>query len=171
MLIFTVFIVWWPWKLGQGHQNLFKSLTIPTYLGFAPPTQVLPRNSLKLLDTMLICLLLHKLLFYLILSGIALGIFCCKGTDWLDLTLTWRLFYLTFWQPDDDFLTLLFDWIGLDWLIYDPLSIKVMSGYYLSVCGTFTRLQTCDFLLQHTLEIFSMFSFVWGKIYKHVLWM
>ena len=29
MLIFTVFIVWWPWKLGQGHHNLFKSLTIP----------------------------------------------------------------------------------------------------------------------------------------------
>ena len=25
-LIFTVFIVWWPWKLGQGHQNLIKSL-------------------------------------------------------------------------------------------------------------------------------------------------
>ena len=21
-LIFTVFIVWWPWKLGQGHENL-----------------------------------------------------------------------------------------------------------------------------------------------------
>ena len=32
MLILTVFIVWWPWKLGQGHQNLIKSsnlLTIP----------------------------------------------------------------------------------------------------------------------------------------------
>ena len=24
-LSFTVFIVWWPWKLGQGHQNLIKS--------------------------------------------------------------------------------------------------------------------------------------------------
>ena len=23
---FLVFIVWWPWKLGQGHQNLLKSL-------------------------------------------------------------------------------------------------------------------------------------------------
>ena len=50
---------------------------------------------------MQICLLLHKLLFYLILSGIALGIFCCKGTD-----LTW-LFDLTWWL----------DWTGLtDWL-------------------------------------------------------
>ena len=26
---FTVFIVWWPWKLGQGHQNLTKSLHHP----------------------------------------------------------------------------------------------------------------------------------------------
>ena len=25
-LIFTVCIVWWPWKLDQGHQNLIKSL-------------------------------------------------------------------------------------------------------------------------------------------------
>ena len=28
-LIFTVFIVWWPWKLGQCHQNLTKSLIHP----------------------------------------------------------------------------------------------------------------------------------------------
>ena len=27
--IFTVFIVWWPWKLGQVHQNLIKSLNHP----------------------------------------------------------------------------------------------------------------------------------------------
>ena len=25
-LIFTVFIGWWPWKLGQGHQDLINSL-------------------------------------------------------------------------------------------------------------------------------------------------
>ena len=24
-----VLIVWWPWKLGQGHQNLFKSFDYP----------------------------------------------------------------------------------------------------------------------------------------------
>ena len=29
-LIFTVFIVWWLWKLGQGHQNLIKPLNHPT---------------------------------------------------------------------------------------------------------------------------------------------
>ena len=28
-LIFTVFIVWWPWKLGQGHQNLINSFNYP----------------------------------------------------------------------------------------------------------------------------------------------
>ena len=28
-LIFTTFIVWWPWKLGQGHQTLIKSLNHP----------------------------------------------------------------------------------------------------------------------------------------------
>ena len=28
-LIFTVFIVWWSWKLGQGHQNLIKSFNYP----------------------------------------------------------------------------------------------------------------------------------------------
>ena len=28
-LIFTVFIVWWPWKLGQGHQNLTNPFIIP----------------------------------------------------------------------------------------------------------------------------------------------
>ena len=28
MLIITVFIVWWPWKLSQGHQNLINSLII-----------------------------------------------------------------------------------------------------------------------------------------------
>ena len=28
-LIFTVFIVWWPWKLGQDHQYLINSLIIP----------------------------------------------------------------------------------------------------------------------------------------------
>ena len=28
-LIFTVFIVWWPWKLGQGHQNLINSFNDP----------------------------------------------------------------------------------------------------------------------------------------------
>ena len=27
-LIFTVFIVWWPWKLGHGHQNLINSILI-----------------------------------------------------------------------------------------------------------------------------------------------
>ena len=26
---FTVFIVWWPWKLGQGHRNLNQSLKHP----------------------------------------------------------------------------------------------------------------------------------------------
>ena len=28
-VIFKVFIVWWPWKLGQSHQNLIKSLNDP----------------------------------------------------------------------------------------------------------------------------------------------
>ena len=28
-LIFTVFIVWWPWKLGNGHQNLINSFNYP----------------------------------------------------------------------------------------------------------------------------------------------
>ena len=28
-LIFTVFKVWWPWTLGQGHQNLIKSFNYP----------------------------------------------------------------------------------------------------------------------------------------------
>ena len=28
-LIFTVFIVWWPWKWGQGHQNLINSFKYP----------------------------------------------------------------------------------------------------------------------------------------------
>ena len=28
-LIFRVFIVWWPWKLGQGHQNLINSFDYP----------------------------------------------------------------------------------------------------------------------------------------------
>ena len=28
-LIFTVFIVCWPWKLGQGHQNLINSFNYP----------------------------------------------------------------------------------------------------------------------------------------------
>ena len=28
-LIFTVLIVWWPWKLGQGHQNLISSFNYP----------------------------------------------------------------------------------------------------------------------------------------------
>ena len=31
-LIFTIFIMWWPWKLGQGHQNLITS--------FLPPNNV-----------------------------------------------------------------------------------------------------------------------------------
>ena len=29
--LFLVFIVWWPWKLGQGHQNLLKSLNYPNF--------------------------------------------------------------------------------------------------------------------------------------------
>ena len=29
-LTFTVFIVWWPWKLGQGHQNVIKSFNYPS---------------------------------------------------------------------------------------------------------------------------------------------
>ena len=29
-LIFTVFILWWPWKLGQGHHDLIKSLNHPS---------------------------------------------------------------------------------------------------------------------------------------------
>ena len=29
MLIFTVFIVWWPSKLGQGHRNLINSFNYP----------------------------------------------------------------------------------------------------------------------------------------------
>ena len=29
-LIFTIFIVWWPWKLGQGHQNLINSFNYPS---------------------------------------------------------------------------------------------------------------------------------------------
>ena len=46
-------------------------------------TKMLEVKNYQNLDTMQICLLLHKLLFYLILSGIALGIFCCKGMiDW-----------------------------------------------------------------------------------------
>ena len=28
-LIFTVFIVWWPWKLGHGNQNLINSFNYP----------------------------------------------------------------------------------------------------------------------------------------------
>ena len=28
-LIFTVLIAWWPWKLGQSHQNLIKSFNYP----------------------------------------------------------------------------------------------------------------------------------------------
>ena len=33
MLIFTVLIVWWPWKLGQGHQNLINSfITMIQYI-------------------------------------------------------------------------------------------------------------------------------------------
>ena len=27
---FLVFKVWWPWKLGQGHQNLIRSLNYPS---------------------------------------------------------------------------------------------------------------------------------------------
>ena len=34
-LMFTVFIVWWPWKLGQGHQNLlFFIIRIIQYIKF-----------------------------------------------------------------------------------------------------------------------------------------
>ena len=29
MLICTTFIVWWPWKFGQGHQNLINSFNYP----------------------------------------------------------------------------------------------------------------------------------------------
>ena len=29
MLIFKLFLGWWPWKLGQGHQNLIKPLYYP----------------------------------------------------------------------------------------------------------------------------------------------
>ena len=28
--MFIVFVVWWPWKLDQGHQNLIKSLNHPS---------------------------------------------------------------------------------------------------------------------------------------------
>ena len=28
-LIFTALIVWWPWKLGQGRQNIIKSFNYP----------------------------------------------------------------------------------------------------------------------------------------------
>ena len=28
---FTVFIVWWSWKLGHGHQNLINSFNYPNY--------------------------------------------------------------------------------------------------------------------------------------------
>ena len=31
-LIFTVFIVWWPWNSGQHHQNLNKSLNNPNFI-------------------------------------------------------------------------------------------------------------------------------------------
>ena len=28
-LIFTIFIVWWPWKVGQGHENIINSFNYP----------------------------------------------------------------------------------------------------------------------------------------------
>ena len=34
---FTVIILWWPWKLGQGHQDLIKSLihtNVTVYMNF-----------------------------------------------------------------------------------------------------------------------------------------
>ena len=32
--MFTVFVVWWPWKLDQGHQNLIKPLNYPNITMF-----------------------------------------------------------------------------------------------------------------------------------------
>ena len=31
MAHFTVFIVWWPWKLGQGHENVTHPFNYPNY--------------------------------------------------------------------------------------------------------------------------------------------
>ena len=39
-LIFAIFTVWWPWKLGQAHQNLIKSLNHPYVIAsYAPPAK------------------------------------------------------------------------------------------------------------------------------------
>ena len=36
MLILTIFIVWWPWKLGQGRKNLINSFNYPKDTGQNP---------------------------------------------------------------------------------------------------------------------------------------